>query len=70
MQHQPKWIVKGKKIYLNPGIINILRASFFSSPGALGFHFKDRYVSSHPDRPEHELPISLVALAATGVSTI
>ncbi|KAF8176926.1 hypothetical protein BJ912DRAFT_1024284 [Pholiota molesta] len=63
----PKWIVRGNQIYLNSTIIYILRSTFFSSTGALGFRYKDLYKSSHPDRPESELPIPLVALAATGI---
>jgi hypothetical protein len=68
--YKPKWVVQGNKIYLNSGIINILRSTFFSSPSAIGFRHKDLYRSSHPDRPEHELTIPLVALAATGVSYV
>lgn len=66
--YQPKWVVQGNQIYLNSTIVYILCLSFFSSPSALGFRYKELYKSSHPDRPESELTIALVALTATGVS--
>ena len=70
---EPIWMTKGSatdvQIYLNPGLIDLIKNSFFSSPTAFGYKYKDRYVSSHPnpDRNEPELTISIVALGATAV---
>jgi uncharacterized protein DUF6532 len=55
------------QIYLNPGLIELIKNSFFNSPTAFGYKYRDCYVSSHPDRNEPELTISIVALGATAV---
>ena len=41
--------------------------AFFNGPTAFGHKFKEHYVSSHPDRKEQELTMSIVALGATAV---
>ncbi|KJA13097.1 hypothetical protein HYPSUDRAFT_151966, partial [Hypholoma sublateritium FD-334 SS-4] len=64
---EPVWIVKGHQAYLNTAIIQILRATFFSSQNALGHRHMKEYTSSHPTRLEPELTVQLVALAATGI---
>ena len=58
----------GVQIYLNPGLIDLIKISFFNGPTAFGYKFKEFYVSSHPDRKEPELTMSIVALGATAVS--
>ena len=45
------------------------KTAFFNGPTAFGFKFKEYYVSSHPDRTEPELTMSIVALGATAVSS-
>lgn len=55
----------GVQIYLNPGLIDLIKASYFNGPTAFGYKFKDSYMSSHPDRKEPELTMSIVALGAT-----
>jgi Domain of unknown function (DUF6532) len=59
------------QIYLNPGLIDLIKNSFFNSPTAFGYKYRDYYVSSHPDggRNEPELTISIVALGATAVKS-
>jgi len=57
-----------KKPYLSPSLVNVLKASFFHSMGDLGYKFSDEYKSSLEGREKLELPIAMVALAATGVS--
>ena len=59
----------GVQIYLNPGLIDLIKTAFFNGPTAFGFKFKEYYVSSHPDRTEPELTMSIVALGATAVSS-
>ena len=60
---EPIWMTKGSatdvQIYLNPGLIDLIKNSFFSSPTAFGYKYKDRN--------EPELTISIVALGATAV---
>ena len=51
------------QIYLNPGLIDLIKTSFFNSPTAFGYRYKDYYVSSHPDHKELELTMSIIALA-------
>ncbi|KJA23034.1 hypothetical protein HYPSUDRAFT_138140, partial [Hypholoma sublateritium FD-334 SS-4] len=63
------WVVKGKEMYQNPAITCVLRSVYFGSFSALGYKFKEFYISSHPDESDPELTIPLVALAATGVHT-
>jgi uncharacterized protein DUF6532 len=55
------------QIYLNPGLIDLIKMAFFNGPTAFGHKFKEHYVSSHPDRKEQELTMSIVALGATAV---
>lgn len=54
-------------MYQNPAIICVLRSAYFGTFTALGYKFKNQYISSPPDESEPELTIPLVALAATGV---
>jgi len=56
------------QIYLNPGLIDLIKTAFFNGPTAFGYKFKKHYVTSHPDRKEPELTIPVVALGATAVS--
>jgi len=56
------------QIYLNPGLIDLIKTAFFNGPTAFGYKFKEHYVTSHPDRKEAELTIPVVALGATAVS--
>lgn len=69
---EPVWMVKNSitdiQIYLNPGLIDVIKAAFFNGPTAFGYKFKKYYVSSHPDDKEPELTIPIVALGATAVS--
>ncbi|KAF8156752.1 hypothetical protein B0H34DRAFT_658911, partial [Crassisporium funariophilum] len=66
---QPVWLTKSSatnvQIYLNPGLIQLIRDTYFATPTAFGYKFKDQYVSSHPSLPEPELPIPIIALGAT-----
>ena len=65
------WLTKSSandvQIYLNPGLIDLIKTAFFNGPTAFGHKFKAHYVSSHPDRKEPELTMSIVALGATAV---
>jgi len=67
------WMVKNSltdiQIYLNPGLIDLIKTAFFNGPTGFGYKFKKYYVSSHPDLKEPELTIPIVALGATAVST-
>lgn len=58
------------QIYLNPGLIDLIKTSFFNGPMGFGYKFKEHYVSSHPDHKEPELTIPIVALSAMAVSSI
>lgn len=68
---EPLWLTKSSAtevhIYLNPGLIDLIKTAFFNGPTAFGFKYKEHFVSSHPDRKEPELTMSLVALGATAV---
>jgi hypothetical protein len=55
------------QIYLNPGLIDLIKSAFFNGPTAFGYKYKEHFVSSHPDRKEPELTMSIVALGATAV---
>jgi hypothetical protein len=55
------------QIYLNPGLIDLIKNSFFNNPTAFGYKYRDYYVSSHPDHKEPELTISIVALGVAAV---
>ena len=57
------------QIYLNPGLIELIKTAFFNGPTGFGYKFKQYYVSSHPDFKEPELTIPVVALGATAVSS-
>ena len=71
---KPVWMVKNSvtniQIYLNPGLINLIKTSFFNGPTGFGYKFKEHYISLHPDHKEPELTIPIVALSATAVSSI
>ena len=71
---EPVWMVKNSvtdiQIYLNPGLIDLIKTSFFNSPMGFGYKFKEHYVSSHPDHKEPELTIPIVALSVMAVSSI
>jgi hypothetical protein len=56
------------QIYLNPGLVELIKTAFFNGPTGFGHKFKKYYVSSHPDHKEPELTIPIVALGATAVS--
>ena len=58
------------QIYLNPGLIDLIKTAFFNGPTAFGYKFKKHYVTSHPDHKEPELTIPVVALGATTVSNL
>jgi Domain of unknown function (DUF6532) len=55
------------QIYLNPGLIELIKTAFFNGPTAFGFKFREYYASTHPIRKEPELTMSIVALGATAV---
>ena len=66
------WMVKNSvtdiQIYLNPGLIDVIKTAFFNGPTGFGYKFKKYYISSHPSLKEPELTIPIVALGATAVS--
>ncbi|KAF8803276.1 hypothetical protein BYT27DRAFT_7110256, partial [Phlegmacium glaucopus] len=66
---KPVWMVKNSvtdiQIYLNPGLIDLIKTAFFNGPTGFGYKFKQYYVSSHPELKEPELTIPIVALGAT-----
>ena len=68
---EPMWLTKSSQtevqIYLNPGLIDSIKTAFFNGPTAFGYKYKEHFVSSHPDRKEPELTMSIVALGATAV---
>jgi len=55
------------QIYLNPGLIEVIKTAYFNGPTGFGYKFKQYYVSSHPELKEPELTIPIVALGATTV---
>ena len=61
--------VNNIQIYLNPGLIDLIKTAFFNGPTGFGYKFKQYYVSSHPELKEPELTIPMVALGATAVSS-
>ena len=71
--YEPVWMVKNSvtniQIYLNPGLIDLIKTAFFNGPTGFGYKFKQYYVSSHPELKEPELTIPIVALGATAVSS-
>jgi hypothetical protein len=68
---EPIWLTKSTAtevhIYLNPGLIDLIKIAFFNGPTAFGYKYKEHFVSSHPDRKEPELTMPIVALGATAV---
>ena len=56
------------QIYLNPGLIDLIKTAFFNGPMGFGYKFKKYYVSLHSNLKEPELTIPIVALGATAVS--
>jgi len=60
--------VSNVQIYLNPGLIDLIKTAFFNGPTAFRYKFKKHYVMLHPDHKEPELTIPMVALSATAVS--
>ena len=69
---KPVWMIKNSltdiQIYLNPGLIDLIKTAFFNGLTGFGYKFKKCYVSSHPTLKEPELTIPIVALGATAVS--
>ena len=69
---EPVWMVRNSvtdiQIYLNPGLIDLIKTAFFNGPTAFRYKFKKHYIMSHPDCKEPELTIPVVALSATAVS--
>ena len=63
MKGSATWV----QIYLNPGLINLIKAAFFNGPTTFGYKCKEHFVSLHPDRKEPELTMSIVVLGATAV---
>ncbi|KAJ3557173.1 hypothetical protein NP233_g11809 [Leucocoprinus birnbaumii] len=61
------WQHDKTKIYQGPELLRTLQQAFFATNTAFGYKFEEHYKSTHPDRSEAELPMSLIALAATGV---
>ena len=70
---KPIWIVKNSltniQIYLNLGLIELLKTAFFNGLTGFGYKFKEYYVSLHLDLKEPELTIPIVALGAMAVSS-
>ena len=58
------------QIYLNPGLIDLIKTTFFNGPTGFGYKFKQYYVSLHLEHEEPELTIPIVTLGATTVSSI
>lgn len=56
------------QIYLNLGLVELLKTAFFKGPMSFGYKFKEYYVSPHLDLKEPELTIPIIALGATVVS--
>ncbi|KIM34909.1 hypothetical protein M413DRAFT_32927 [Hebeloma cylindrosporum] len=61
------WKPESHRPFLNDALIDILKTSFFATSTAVGFKFQNSYVSTVDGRTEPELPIAMVALAATGM---
>ncbi|KAF8808311.1 hypothetical protein BYT27DRAFT_7241718 [Phlegmacium glaucopus] len=65
---KPVWMVKNSltdiQIYLNPGLVKLIKMAFFNGPTGFGYKFKQYYVSLHPDHKEPELIIPIIALGA------
>ncbi|KAF9037046.1 hypothetical protein BJ165DRAFT_1532448 [Panaeolus papilionaceus] len=56
--------------FLNPAIVDTLIEAFFLNSTSSGWKYHDTYVMSLPDRPEYpepEIPMCMLALAATAV---
>ncbi|KAJ3563423.1 hypothetical protein NP233_g8953 [Leucocoprinus birnbaumii] len=67
--NKEKWVHEANKIYQNKAIKKIIRRALFRTPGAFGQKHKDHFKSSHPVKENPELPMSIIALAATGLYT-
>ena len=71
---EPVWMAKNSvadiQIYLNPGLIDLIKTAFFNGPTSFGYKFKQYYMSSHPDLKELKLTIPIVALGATAVHSM
>ncbi|KAJ3552239.1 hypothetical protein NP233_g12928 [Leucocoprinus birnbaumii] len=65
--NKEKWIHEANKIYQNKAIQKIIRRAFFRTPGAFGQKYKHHFKSSHPVKEQPEVPMSIIALAATGL---
>ena len=57
------------QIYLNPGLIDLIKITFFNGLTGFRYKFKQYYMSSHLELKEPELTIPIVALGATAVSS-
>jgi hypothetical protein len=62
-----RWNCKPAEPFLNPAFIEVLKASFFLRPMSVGSRIINQCTSSLEGHDERELPIAIVALAATGV---
>ncbi|PPR05888.1 hypothetical protein CVT26_008705 [Gymnopilus dilepis] len=58
-------VIDRMKIYQNLGFMDSLKDTFFESRKDFGFKYIDEFKSSIEKRPEPELTIPIVALAAT-----
>ena len=61
-------LVTDIQIYLNPGLVDLIKTAFFNGPMAFRYMFKKHYVMLHPDHKEPDLTIPVVALGVTTVS--
>ena len=71
---EPVWMAKNSvtdaQIYLNLGLIDLIKTTFFNGPTDFGYKFKKHYMTLHLDRKEPELTIAVVALGVTAVSNL
>ncbi|PPQ98038.1 hypothetical protein CVT26_003100 [Gymnopilus dilepis] len=63
---KPVRVIDRTKIYQNLGFMDSLKEAFFESRRDFGFKYVNEFKSSIEKRPEPELTIPIVALAATG----
>ncbi|PPR04467.1 hypothetical protein CVT26_002244 [Gymnopilus dilepis] len=63
---KPTWVIDRKLIYQDAGFMDFLEEAFFDSGKDFGFKYVDEFKSSIEKRPEPELMIPVVSLAATG----
>lgn len=70
---EPVWMVKNSltniQIYLNLGLIELIKMALFNGPTGFEYKFKQYYVLSHPDLKELKLTIPIVTFGATAVSS-